>query len=394
MKVGSLYSGCGSYELAAMICGMEPVWCAETDRFSSEVLKVRVPKAKNLGDVMKIDGAEIEPVDILVGSGSIIDKKVKNNGALADSNEASCFSQMIRIAKEMLDATNGRFPRYILWENAVTDRKKGEGKAFREILGAFISLRQSDVYVPPAPGRKWKQAGAVVGTGWSFAWRALTATFYGLPQKRTRDYYLLCTGNERARQILFDCASSKKHQEKSYKEWRSLCRETGDGDNKADLRRGRGKNVDFFRKLYVDKYCRSEVASPLTEHLAKEFSDVVIDEDLRMRRLTPRECFRLQGFPDWWTDKLDGGDMVRYRAAANASPVPCLVDILTKIRLDGEKSIPQWIKPEQDGGIDCDEEFAECGMCHAIVYSGWKMKFCPECGERMKAVEVDAQETV
>lgn len=50
-----------------------------------------------------------------------------------------------------------------------------------------------------------------------------------------------------------------------------------------------------------------------------------------LRRLTPTECARLQGFPDWWCDGADGSDSAQYRLWGNGIALPCAVDVLGRI---------------------------------------------------------------
>ena len=65
MKLGSLFDGSGGFPLAGALFGIEPVWASEIEPYPIKVTKARFPNMKHLGDVTKINGAEIEPVDII-----------------------------------------------------------------------------------------------------------------------------------------------------------------------------------------------------------------------------------------------------------------------------------------------------------------------------------------
>lgn len=65
MKLGSLFDGSGGFPLAATMCGIIPVWASEVEPYPIAVTRSRFPKMRHLGDVSKVNGAEIEPVDII-----------------------------------------------------------------------------------------------------------------------------------------------------------------------------------------------------------------------------------------------------------------------------------------------------------------------------------------
>lgn len=136
MKLMSLFDGSGGFPLAASLCGIEPVYAAEVEPYPIAVTKNRFPKMKHLGDVSKVKGGEIEPVDIITfGSPcqdmSIAGKKAGLKHADMGDDETTrsgLFLEAIRIIKEMREATNGVYPRYAIWETfpeplAVTEEK-------------------------------------------------------------------------------------------------------------------------------------------------------------------------------------------------------------------------------------------------------------------------------
>lgn len=125
--MGSLFSGSGGFELAASLCGITPVWASEIEPYPIAVTRSRFPEMKHLGSVTSICGHEIDPVDIITcgspcQSLSIAGKREgirhTDNGD-DETTRSGLFIDAIRIIKEMREATNGRYPRFVLWENVL-----------------------------------------------------------------------------------------------------------------------------------------------------------------------------------------------------------------------------------------------------------------------------------
>lgn len=136
MKLMSLFDGSGGFPLAASLCGIEPVYAAEVEPYPIAVTKNRFPKMKHLGDVSKVKGGEIEPVDIITFGSPCQDMSIAGKRAglkhadMGDdeTTRSGLFLEAIRIIKEMREATNGVYPRYAIWETfpeplAVTEEK-------------------------------------------------------------------------------------------------------------------------------------------------------------------------------------------------------------------------------------------------------------------------------
>lgn len=122
MKLGSLFDGSGGFPLAGVICGVEPVWASEIEPYPIRVTSARFPHMKHLGDVKNINGAEIEPVDIITFGSPCQDLSVAGARAgLHRGERSSLFFEAIRIIKEMREATNGKYPRFAIWENVCFD---------------------------------------------------------------------------------------------------------------------------------------------------------------------------------------------------------------------------------------------------------------------------------
>jgi DNA (cytosine-5)-methyltransferase 1 len=117
MKIGSLFDGIGGFPLAASIYGIEPVWASEIEKFPIEVTTIRFPNMKHLGDITGVNGAEIEPVDIISAGSPCQDLSVAGKRAGLDGARSGLFMDFMRIVREMREATDGRYPRFIIWEN-------------------------------------------------------------------------------------------------------------------------------------------------------------------------------------------------------------------------------------------------------------------------------------
>ena len=117
LKLGSLFDGSGGFPLGGLLAGITPVWASEIEPFPIRVTTKRLPGMRHLGDVSSINGADIEPVDIITFGSPCTDMSIAGKRAGLEGAQSSLFYQAIRIIKEMRCATNGRYPRWICWEN-------------------------------------------------------------------------------------------------------------------------------------------------------------------------------------------------------------------------------------------------------------------------------------
>ena len=211
MKLGSLFDGSETAPLAASMCGIEPAWASEIEPYPVKVTKARFPNMLHLGDITKINGAYVEPVDIICGGSPCQDLSVAGKQmGLQDGSRSHLFYEMTRIIKEMRDATNGKCPRFVIWENVPGAFSSNNGQDFHAVLQAFAEIADPDIHVPEPPCKgktdrlAWQYAGSIVGNGWSTAWRTVDAQYWGVPQRRRRIYLVLDLGSEHAGEILFE----------------------------------------------------------------------------------------------------------------------------------------------------------------------------------------------
>ncbi len=220
LKLLSLFSGSGGFELAGALNGIEPVAASEIEDFPIRVTTNRFPNMKHLGDVSKIDGGKIEPVDIITFGSPCQDLSVAGKQAgIHEGERSNLFFEAVRIIKEMRNATANEFPRYALWETVPGAFSSNGGEDFRAVLQSLCSVCEEGVSVPRPADGVWQPAGVVLGDGYSLAWRVLNAQYFGVPQRRRRIFLVGSFGNERAGEILFERESLPWDSEKGREAW-------------------------------------------------------------------------------------------------------------------------------------------------------------------------------
>lgn len=211
MTLGSLFDGSGTCPLAATMCGITPVWASEIEPYPIRVTRKNFPGMRHLGDITKISGAEIEPVDIVTFGSPCQDLSVAGaQKGLIEGKRSNLFFEAIRIIKEMRNATHGKYPRYAVWENVPGAFSSNQGRDFLEVLRAFVRAAGGNGADVPAPARGsrsdklvWRHAGCIMGDGFSIAWRVLDAKYWGVPQRRKRIFLVCDFAGGRAGEILF-----------------------------------------------------------------------------------------------------------------------------------------------------------------------------------------------
>ena len=212
LKLGSLFDGSGGFPLAGSLCGIEPVWASEIEPYPIAVTRSRFPKMKHFGDISKINGAEVEPVDIITFGSPCQDLSVagKRAGLKHEANgdeettRSGLFMEAVRIIKEMREATNGEYPSFALWENVPGAFSSNKGEDFRIVLEELIKIVEPTAVMPTVPKGGWAYADSYCGAGWSIAYRVFDAQYWGVPQRRRRIHLVLDLRGERAQEVLFE----------------------------------------------------------------------------------------------------------------------------------------------------------------------------------------------
>lgn len=342
---------------------------------------------KHLGDITLIHGNEIEPVDCIIGGSPCQDLSVAGKRAGLSGERSGLFMEQIRIVKEMRKRYGK--PRYMVWENVPGAFSSNSGEDFRAVLEEITKIADETAVIPRPPKGKWPCAGCVMGDGWSVAWRTHDAQFWGVPQRRRRIALVADFGGFTAPEILFERESVSRSTEsgRETREGTATSLENsvgntvwclqGNGIDRADTAgcNGRGWREDV-------SYTLNTIDRPAVCYDMTHANDVIRDcghicptlqgrmgtggnqipicigngqvDQLRMsdkvgalncmhdqqcvmlhnivRRLTPLECERLQGYPDGWTDignwtdskgKLHkAADAPRYKAIGNSIALP------------------------------------------------------------------------
>ena len=220
LTLGSLFSGSGGFELAGILSGIRPLWNSEIEPFPIRVTTKRLPGVKHFGDVAKLSGAELPPVDIITFGSPCQDMSVAGLRAGLDGERSGLFHEAVRVIKEMREKTNGEKPEYCVWENVPGAFSSNGGEDFRAVLEAVIGIREPGAEVP-APGRNgWPRADVYLGDGWSVAYRVLDAQYWGVPQRRARIFLVADFGGERAGEILFKSEGLSGYSPEGFESWK------------------------------------------------------------------------------------------------------------------------------------------------------------------------------
>ena len=178
---------------------------------------------KHFGDITKLSGYTLPPVDVITGGSPCQDLSVAGKRAGLDGERSGLFMEQIRIVKEMRqrDRDEGRAdeflrPRYMVWENVPGASSSNGGKDFQAVLTEIIRISEPEAPDVPLPNKgKWDKSGCIYDElgGWSVAWRVHDAQFWGVPQRRKRIALVADFGGLSAPEILFERKGLRRHSE-------------------------------------------------------------------------------------------------------------------------------------------------------------------------------------
>ena len=368
MKYLSICSGIEAATVAWHPLGWEAVAFAEIEKFPSAVLKHHWPDVPNLGDMTRFrewpESVFLEADCIIAGTPCQAFSVAGRRRSLEDErgNLTLTFTRIIDHARTIRTAA-GRPEAIILWEN-VPGCLSTKDNAF----GCFLSeLSGNDVTAI----KKWPSAGRVLGEKRRVAWRIIDAQFAGVPQRRRRVFCVSVNAQAVAdsrtaspEQILFIGQSLRGDLEKSKEQGEEVTGTLG-----SRSKAGGGFGTDFecaggLQPIDAHGECQ-KIANPLTARMAKGInttldegqtpivetlapavttgapfsktgnsrveSEAMVAIAQAVRRLTPVECERLQGFPDNYTRIPWRGkpaeqcpDGSRYKALGNSMAVPVI----------------------------------------------------------------------
>ena len=378
----------------------------------------------HLGDITKISGYDVPPVDVVIGGSPCQDLSVAGKRAGLAGERSGLFMEQIRIIKEMREedvrgGRTGKFirPRFMVWENVPGAFSSNKGDDFRAVLEETIRVADPDAPDVPLPAKgKWPLADCWMGDGWSVAYRVLDAQFWGVPQRRRRIVLVADFGGHAAPEILFiresvcgniaeggaqgeeDAAGagSGAGQASAYRigayysagmlsdnpkagiipveksntldcnggaptsQQGGVCivqpavydaRGNGDGKTACTLTGDHQSRVTDYTAIAITggPGLHGEIAGTLDASYFKGPGmrggierEIALMESGQVRRLTPLECERLQGYPDGWTDigpwtdsagKLhkESSDSARYKALGNSIALPPWAWVLKRL---------------------------------------------------------------
>ena len=225
LTLGSLFDGSGTFPMMAMLSGIVPVWKSEIEPFPIAVTEKRLPFVKHLGDINSVNGAEIEPVDIITFGSPCTDLSVAGKRQGLNAERSGLFFQAIRIIKEMRGATNGKYPRFAVWENVTGAFSSNGGEDFRCVLEELCKIKDADLSVPKP--EKWTKAGEIMGENFSVAYRTFDAQYWGVPQRRMRVYLVADFEGGCASKILFESEGVSGYSAESFRAWQETAQSFG-----------------------------------------------------------------------------------------------------------------------------------------------------------------------
>lgn len=366
---------------------------------------------KHLGDITKLSGGGVPAANVVIGGSPCQDLSIANGKRAGLTGERSgLFMEQIRLIKEMRrkDETNGRTggdirPRFMVWENVPGAFSSNGGEDFRVVLEETTRIAGESAVIPRPSDGKWRTAGCILGDGFSIAWRVLDAQFWGVPQRRRRIALVADFGGITAPEILFERESVPGNPAES-----GTARENATGDaadcvgitNRGGSTGGvvetlracshgalpmvldaadgvypavartltgrydssacvdRGQNVICIQGSCIDRVDNTARNGAGWREgnesyaLAATVRHAIRDGDGQVRRLTPLECERLQGYPDGWTDigawvdsrgkaHAESTDAARYKALGNSIAIPPWTYVLSRLaeQCEGERTM-------------------------------------------------------
>lgn len=227
LTLGSLFDGSGGFPLGGLLCGITPVWSSEIEPFAVRVTTKRLPKVKHYGDVSALSGEKLPPVDIITFGSPCQDMSIAGKRAGLDGSRSNLFYEAIRIVKEMRDKTNGKYPRFIVWENVPGAFSSNGGEDFKAVLESVCSVKEDKADIPRY--EKWPNAGEIVADDYSVAWRVFDAQYWGVPQRRKRIYLVADFGGRCAGKILFEPEGVPGYLKKGVFPWQRTAEDTQNG---------------------------------------------------------------------------------------------------------------------------------------------------------------------
>lgn len=360
LTLGSLFDGIGGWQIAATRNDIKPIWSSEIEKLPLVVTAKRFPNTKQLGDITKIDGSKITPVDIITMGSPCQNLSIAGNRKGLKGEQSSLFMHGIRIIREMQKATEGRCPRFVVWENVPGAFTSNKGLDFKTVLE---EITEAEIPIPRSG--KWATAGMVRSGKCDVAWRVLDAQYWGVPQRRKRIF------------LVADFAAAKRCADKILFEskgvYGDITQKREDGKMGTEgVKTSTYKTVTAYDMTHASDVIRqykNNIIGTLQARMGTVGNQIPIIHTYAttgyhgvisdskgatlkscggnlgggsenyvsngfIRKLTPLECERLQGLPDNWTfiDDKSCSDSARYKAIGNGMAQPCADFVMRNIK--------------------------------------------------------------
>jgi DNA (cytosine-5)-methyltransferase 1 len=337
-----LFAGIGGFSCGFQNAGFVTVAYVEKDKDAQKVLRYHHPNALFLDDVKDAGKHNLPYADVITFGSPCQDLSIAGKRKGLDGERSNLFFEAIRIVDELK-------PSFAIWENVPGATSSNSGRDFANVLAAFYECGALDI-----------------------AWATLDAQYFGLAQRRKRIFVVADFRGERAAEILFERDSSawnppprrsagqgtpggtesgigtySRQRSDEYKPGETASTiATRDYKSASDLvaysaapdcagtlgaehgrNRGLGNANETDMLIAVHAGTGENISPPLKSEGADASEDgrgrhaFAVDSS-GVRRLTPTECERLQGFPDDWTAVNGQTDSKRYKQLGNAVAVP------------------------------------------------------------------------
>ena len=340
LKLGSLFDGIGAFPYAASFFGIAPIWASEISSNSISITKKHFPDMAHLGDITKLNGGEIPPVDILCIGSPCQSFSVAAGVRTGFEGKSGLFNEAARIIQEMRCATNGKYPQIVCFENVPGLLNCNAGRDYQAVISAFCETE-----IPMPSSGKWANAGMVRGGRVDYAWIVKDAQHYNVPQRRKRLFAIADYSARRAAEILFESERLSRH---------FAAHEGAGQDFTADAENGTGSTGRKIAGIETPIYClqgnmigRTDENGPQGIGISTGICYTLSTVDRHaiayadgagnyvVRRLTPLENERLMSFVDGYTAVGHDGrvmsDSVRYQMLGNSIVVNVLAYIMQNI---------------------------------------------------------------
>lgn len=226
LTLGSFFDGIGGWQIAAVRAGIKPVWSSEIAPFPAAVTAKHFPETLQMGDITKLDGTTLPPVDIICAGSPCQGLSLAGKRRGLQDERSGLFIKSVEIFRQMRVASDGEYPRFFVWENVPGAFSSNRGEDFQAVLA---EIGQADVPMPR--NGKWAPAGLAKFPKCDIAWRTLDAQFWGVPQRRRRIFLVadFATEERCAAEVLFVEQSVPRDTAESSTARKEVAAVAGDG---------------------------------------------------------------------------------------------------------------------------------------------------------------------